>query len=277
MSKIINLLVVVIILSAAGMLLYPTVSDQYTQYQNARRILAYNRTAEAIDPTRNREMLEAAHRYNDALMGNEEIRDAFGEDRTITSEDYRHLLDPGGDGIMGVIEIPAIGVHLPIYHGTEEVDLQRGAGHMEGTSLPVGGPGTHCGIAGHRGLPSARLFTDLDQMRSGDLFYITVLGELLVYQVDQVAVVLPHEMEYLDAVEGEDYCTLVTCTPYGINTHRLLVRGRRTELDDISQLLAMGDSVEDIKGWQGALVCATPVALVGMLLMLVIRPKRRYR
>ena len=276
MSRIINLLVVVIILSAAGMLLYPTVSDQYTQYQNARRILAYSRTAEAIDPTRNQEMLEAAHRYNEMLMS-DEIKDAFGEDRAVISEEYRSLLDPGGDGIMGVIEIPRIGVHLPIYHGTEEVDLQRGAGHMEGTSLPVGGPGTHCGIAGHRGLPSARLFTDLDQMQRGDVFYITVLGELLVYQVDQVVVVLPHEMEYLDAVEGEDYCTLVTCTPYGINTHRLLVRGRRTELADISQLLAMGDGVEDIKGWQSAMVCAAPVALVGMLLMLVIRPKRRFR
>ena len=276
MTKAISILIAVILISAIAMLLYPTVSDQYSQFLNNRRILSYTRQVEAVDPTAGTEMMAAARAYNEVIR-NTDIKDAFDAAATESSAEYQSLLNPNGDGIMGIIEIPKIGVRLPVYHGTGDVGLSQGAGHMEGTSLPVGGESTHCGIAGHRGLPSAKLFSDLDQMQRGDVFYITVLGELLVYQVDQVVVVLPHEMEYLDAVEGEDYCTLVTCTPYGINTHRLLVRGRRTELADISQLLAMGDGVEDIKGWQSAMVCAAPVALVGMLLMLFIRPKRRFR
>lgn len=276
MSKIINLLIAVILLAALGALLYPTASDQYNQFQNARRILAYNRTIDSADPADSAAMLEAARAYNDTLKG-VEIRDAFTEADMQTSERYQALLNLNGDGIMGVIEIPKIGVRLPIYHTTQDYGLERGAGHMEGTSLPVGGPGTHCGIAGHRALPSARLFTDLDRMERGDLFYITVLGELLVYQVDQVLVVLPHELDHMAVVEGEDLVTLVTCTPYGVNTHRLLVRGRRVALEDVSALLATDDSVEDVGGLQAALICAAPAALVGWLLMLIIRPKRRYR
>ena len=177
---------------------------------------------------------------------------------------------------MGIIEIPRIGVRLPIYHGTGEEGLARGVGHMEGTSLPVGGENTHCGIAGHRGLPSAKLFSDLDQVESGDVIYLDVLGELLVYQVDQISVVLPNETEYMSVIEGGDYLTLVTCTPYGVNTHRLLVRGVRARLEDMMDQLALSDHVARAMDWQGALLCAVPFAAGGLLLMLLIRPKRRF-
>ena len=273
MSKIINLLLVVVALSAAGLLLYPTASDQYNQYLNARTIYRYNRTAEELPEEDHREMLQAARAYNETLQG-VEVRDAFTDAQEREDAVYEGLLDVNGDGIMGVIEIPKIGVRLPIYHGTGSYGLERGVGHMEGTSLPVGGEGAHCGLSGHRGLPSARLFTDLDQMERGDLFFINVLGELLVYQVDQVNVVLPHELEYMAAVEGEDLVTLVTCTPYGVNTHRLLVRGRRTALEDVTDLLGVG--VTTLPAWRSALICALPVLILGLLLMLLIRPKKRF-
>ena len=275
MSKAINILIVVVLISAIAMLFYPTVSDQYSQFVNNRRILSYNREVQRVEPEANREMLEAARAYNEALR-EIEIRDAFDAARQETSQEYARLLNPAGDGVMGVIEIPKIGIRLPIFHGTGDEGLKQGAGHMEGTSLPVGGDSTHCGIAGHRGLPSAKLFSDLDQMERGDVIYLNVMGELLVYQVDQISVVLPHELDYMAIAEGEDYLTLVTCTPYGVNSHRLLVRGRRARLEDLIDTLALGDGVEKASDWQGALVCAAPVAVVGLLMMLLIRPKRRY-
>ena len=256
MSKAISILIVVVLISAIAMLLYPTVSDQYNLFLNNRRILSYTRQVETVDSSANAEMLEAARAYND-LMRNTKVKD-------------------NGDGIMGIIEIPRIGVRLPVFHGTGEVGLSQGAGHMEGTSLPVGGENTHCGIAGHRGLPSAKLFSDLDQLQRGDVIYLNVLGELLVYQVDQISVVLPHELDYMSIIEGGDYLTLVTCTPYGVNSHRLLVRGRRASLEKLVDVLALGDSAERTPDWQGALVCAAPVIAVGLLLMLLIRPKRKY-
>ncbi len=275
MSKAISILIVVVLISAIAMLLYPTVSDQYNLFLNNRRILSYTRQVETVDSAENAEMMAAARAYNERI-NNTQIRDAFDEADADASAEYYSLLNPNGDGIMGIIEIPRIGVRLPVYHGTGEVGLSQGAGHMEGTSLPVGGESTHCGIAGHRGLPSAKLFSDLDQMQRGDVIYLNVLGELLVYQVDQISVVLPHELEYMSIIEGEDYLTLVTCTPYGMNSHRLLVRGKRADLEDLVDVLALGDSAEQTPNWQGALVCAAPVAAVGLLLMLLIRPKRKF-
>lgn len=275
MSRAINILIVVVLISAIAMLLYPTISDQYSQYVNNRRILSYNREIEQTDPAQNAQMLAAARAYNESKR-DIEIRDAFNEAAVESSPEYQALLDPNGDGIMGIIEIPKIGVRLPIFHSTADAGLTRGAGHMEGTSLPVGGVDTHCGIAGHRGLPSAKLFSDLDQMQRGDVVYINVLGELLVYQVDLISVVLPHELDYMAIIEGGDYLTLVTCTPYGVNSHRLLVRAKRAYLEDLVDTLALTDNVEKALDWQGALVCAAPVAAVGLLLMLLIRPKRKY-
>ena len=278
MTKIISILIAIVLISAAGLMLYPTISDQYNQFQNARRIYSYNRSVESQGQKGNLRMLDDALKYNERLK-HTGIYDAFTEVVTETSEEYREILDPGGDGIMGYVEIPKIGSRLPIYHSTDDYGLQRGTGHMEGTALPVGGPSTHCGIAGHRALPSARLFTDLDQMERGDLIYISVLGELLVYQVDLVNVVLPHEVDYMAVEEGEDLLTLVTCTPYGLNTHRLLVRGRRTALEDVMDVLTAQDSMDVTQEWQGGLVCAIPVALLGTLLVLLFQPRlpRRVR
>ncbi|MGX8706310.1 MAG: class C sortase, partial [bacterium] len=227
-------------------------------------------------PAENRQLMADAREYN-LTFTNTSIRDVFTEAAQRSSPRYRGLLNPNGDGIMGVIEIPKIGVKLPIYHTTDDYGLTRGVGHMEGTSLPVGGKNTHCGLAGHRALPSARLFTDLDRLGRGDLIYITVLNELLVYQVDQISVVLPHELDYMAIVNGMDLVTLVTCTPYGVNSHRLLVRGRRVALENISAALALSDSVYDATLLEGAVVCAVPVAAVGLLFMALIRPKRRFR
>ena len=276
MSKIISILIAIVLISAAGLLLYPTISDQYNQFQNARRIYTYNRSVESLGLDANQSLLEEAERYNERLK-HTEIHDAFTEVVSDTSEEYRQMLDPAGDGIMGYIEIPKIGSRLPIYHSTDDYGLQRGTGHMEGTALPVGGPSTHCGIAGHRALPSAKLFTDLDQMERGDLIYLSVLGELLVYQVDLVNVVLPHEVDYMAVEEGEDLLTLVTCTPYGLNTHRLLVRGRRTALEDVMDALTSRDGVDVAQEWQGGLVCAVPLAMLGLVLFVLFQPRRPRR
>lgn len=275
MSKIINILLTVFIISALALLLYPTVSDQYSQYKSARRIYSYSTASEDLTPDDYTDMLDAAHAYNAGLR-EVQIQDVFTEAARQSSPEYLGLLNPNDDGVMGVIEIPKIGVRLPIYHTTEDYGLERGTGHMEGTALPVGGTGTHCGIAGHRALPSARLFTDLDKMISGDLIYLTVLNQLLVYQVDKIAVVLPDELDYMAVVDGMDLLTLVTCTPYGVNSHRLLVRGRRVALEDISDTLLRADGIRAEELPVGALVCAVPVAAVGLFMMLLIRPKRRF-
>lgn len=268
-------MIALVLISAVALLAYPTVSDQYNRLKYARRIYSYSREMEEIDTSESEAMLEAARTYNLGLKGTG-IRDAFGGEEGETSELYQSLLNPNGDGVMGVIEIPAIGVRLPIYHSAEGESLERGAGHMEGTALPVGGEGTHCGIAGHRALPSARIFTDLDQLKPGDVVYLMVLNNLLVYEVDETLVVLPHETESMAAVPGEDLLTLVTCTPYGVNTHRLLVRCRRATLENVAALLSEKDGVTEANKYQGALVCAAPVAAIGLALMLLIRPKKRY-
>lgn len=155
--------------------------------------------------------------------------------------EYESLLDVSGTGVMGYVEIPSINVSLPIYHGTDNTILQIGVGHIEGTSLPVGGASTHCAVSGHRGLTSSKLFTDIDQMAEGDTFKLYVLGETLTYEVDQIRIVLPDELNDLKIEEGQDYCTLITCTPYGVNSHRLLIRGHRIAND------AQGLIVEDVK------------------------------
>lgn len=279
MSKIISLLIVLILLSGAGLLLYPTVSDQYNQLLNARRILAYNQSAQRLAPADNSAMLEAARAYNRTL-NQAPVADAFSSDGDApeqADEAYSALLNPNGDGIMGYIEIPRIGVRLPIYHTTADDGLERGVGHMEGTALPVGGADTHCGLAGHRGLPSARLFTDLDQLEKGDLFYISVLGDNLVYQVDRVNVVEPHELQYMDVEPGRDLLTLVTCTPYGLNTHRLLVRGTRVSMGDVLDELARRDSARPLGEAASAAVCALPFALLGLLFVALVRPRHRYK
>lgn len=225
MSRLMTLLIVVVFVAGLSFLLYPTVSNLWNQAHQSRAIATYTEQVEKLDDSSNKEMLTAARKYNKELLKKADHWKLSKKDK----KKYESLLDVSGTGIMGYIEIPKIACSLPVYHGTDEGALQIAIGHLEGSSLPVGGKSSHCVLSGHRGLPSARLFTDLDQMEEGDTFILNILGHKLAYEVDQIKVVLPEEMSDLEIQEGKDLCTLVTCTPYGINTHRLLVRGHRVK------------------------------------------------
>ncbi len=219
-----TVILVVILLAGVCILLYPSVSDWWNSMHATRAIAGYVTAVEDLSGEEKERMLEAARRYNAALTD--------GVDYDLTEEEYAEylsLLDIGGTGIMGYVQISAIGVNLPVYHSVDEAVLQIAVGHIPGSSLPVGGERSHSVLSGHRGLPSAKLFSDLDQMQEGDVFTLNVMDQTITYMVDQIRIVLPEETDDLAIQAGKDYCTLVTCTPYGINTHRMLVRGRRIE------------------------------------------------
>ena len=223
-----NLTTLILILAAVvgiGLIAYPTFSDWWNSFHQSRAVASYMDAVTDLDENEYEEILKSAEKYNEKLA-------KTGILWTMTpaqEKEYQKQLNINGTGIMGYIEIPKINVSLPIYHGTDEAVLQIAIGHLSGTSLPVGGKSTHCIVSGHRGLPSARLFTDLDKIQTGDVFIVSVLDEILTYQVDQIRIVEPKDLYDLEIEPGKDLCTLVTCTPYGINTHRLLVRGSRVE------------------------------------------------
>ena len=216
-----------------GILVYPTVADQWNTYRQSRLISSYERTISDMEPEDFTAEWEKAQAFNDTLTQNSIYGDVFGEeDQELEDTDYWQVLNVGGDGVMGYLSIPKINIKLSIYHGTSDEVLQTGVGHLNGTKLPIGGESTHSVLAAHRGLPSARLFTDIDQLEKGDMFYIHVLDETLAYQVDQILDMVDkddHETleKALQIEEGKDQVTLFTCTPYGVNSHRLLVRGTR--------------------------------------------------
>jgi sortase A len=234
-----TVILLVILLAGVGVMLYPTISDWWNSVHQSRAIAVYNTFVEQTDNETIEAMLQSAREYNQRLpMKSDRFRMSDEE-----IEEYESLLDLSGTGVMGYIQIPRIGVNLPVYHGTDEEVLQIAIGHIEGSSLPVGGETTHAVLSGHRGLPSAKLFTDLDKMEEGDIFTLTVLNQILTYQVDQISVVLPSDVSELSIVPGMDYCTLVTCTPYGINTHRLLVRGHRIENIESDEALILPEAI----------------------------------
>lgn len=218
-----DVLIWAVVLAGVCLLLYPTVSDAWNDYHESRVIAGYAHAVETMDEMDYTEILQAAAEYNARLASDS---DRFEPDEADT-ELYNSLLNVGGSGVMAYVEIPKIDVRLPVYHGVSEATLQVAAGHIEGSSLPIGGSGTHIAISGHRGLTSATLFTHLDDLEPGDKFYVRVLTQTMAYEVDRVDVVLPEEFDLLRLDPGEDYCTLITCTPYGVNSHRLLVRGTR--------------------------------------------------
>ena len=218
---------IIVLLIALSVLLYPTVSNYLYEKNGARVISSYDENAVRLSESEKQAMLEAARQYNRELLGNIELLDPFSPLKKEVDARYQSLLNTNEAGMMGYIRIPKIDVELPIYHGTEERILQSGVGHFEGTSLPVGGESSHTVLTGHRGLPSKLLFTDLDQMKEGDIFYLKILGETFAYKIDQILTVLPENTKALTIEPGKDYATLVTCTPYAVNTHRLLVRGIR--------------------------------------------------
>ena len=216
-----------------GILAYPTVSNQWNTYRQSRLISNYEQAVSDMQPEDYTKEWEAAREFDSTLVQNNIYGDVFGSDDVdMKDTDYWKVLNVAGDGVMGYLSIPKINIKLAIYHGTAEDVLQTGIGHMNGTSLPIGGESTHSVLAVHRGLPAARLFTDIDQLKQGDMFYIHVLDETMAYQVDQILDMVDkddHETleEALQIQEGEDQVTLFTCTPYGVNSHRLLVRGTR--------------------------------------------------
>ena len=223
-----TLLLVAVFLLGVCILLYPTASDYWNSLHQTRAIGAYEDALAGMTRRDYDAAFQQAEDYNRALAALDAPMSEY-QSLSDAGMDYEEILNINGVGIMGYIDIDAIGVELPIYHGTSPDVLNVAVGHLEGSSLPIGGEGSHCVLSAHRGLPSARLFTDLDQLQEGDTFTITVLDRLLTYEIDQILIVEPEQVDALAITPGEDYCTLVTCTPYGINTHRLLVRGRRVE------------------------------------------------
>ena len=218
-----TILLILILLIGLSLMLYPSFSNWWNSFHQTRVIDSYREEILHIDPNLYDEIWESAYAFNQELR---EKNQAFSLS-PIMKEKYMQQLNVTGNGVMGYIEIPSIGVQLPVYHTVDDVVLQIAVGHIEWTNLPVGGESTHCVLSGHRGLPSAKLFSNLDKLREGDTFLLHILDETLTYEVDQILIVLPEETQDLMIEEGKDLCTLVTCTPYGVNSHRLLVRGHR--------------------------------------------------
>lgn len=271
-NKIIILIVVILFLAGLAVLLYPTVSDWWNSRQQSRKIADYVDEVAVLDDTRYNELWEAAKAYNASLLEQ-------GEPDTLTEEQraqYNKMLDVAGNGVMGFINVPSIDCTLPVYHGTEDDILQEAIGHLDWTSLPTGGESTHCVLSGHSGLPSAKLFTNLEKMQEGDIFTLHVLDEVLTYEVDQILVVLPEDLNSVQIVEGQDYCTLLTCTPYGKNTHRLLVRGHRIE--NLEEPAIDYGKANDTVVEPALLVVliAVPVILI-LLVILLLQNRRRKR
>ena len=270
-GNLITIFLFLMLLAGLSLLLYPTVSDYWNSFHQSRAIASYAEQVAQIDNNVYDQLWADAESYNRTLCGKENRYELSDEELT----EYESLLNVSGNGIIGYIEIPSISCSLPIYHGTDEAVLQIAVGHIAGTSLPVGGQGTHCALSGHRGLPSAKLFTDLDKMVAGDIFVLRVLDETLTYEVDRILIVEPYEMDTLEIEAGKDYCTLVTCTPYGINTHRLLVRGHRVEnAEEAVQIRVTADAVQ-IEPVLVAPLVAAPLLLILLVVLLVSTRKRK--
>lgn len=264
-----TIILIVILMVGLSLLLYPSFSNFWNTRVSSRAVAAYNAAVADLDEDDYDEIFAAAQSYNATLFASGNVRELTESQL----QEYNNLLDVTGTGIMGYIEIPTIGVELPIYHGTDEGVLEIAAGHINWSSLPVGGVSTHSVLSGHRGLPSAKLFTDLDELVEGDTFELHILDQVLTYQVDQILIVLPEDTDALSITEGKDYCTLVTCTPYGINTHRLLVRGHRIETTEENQVSVTSDAIQ-VEPLVVASVSAAPVLLL-LLLVAFIAPAKK--
>ncbi len=269
-NKLINIFLILALVAGLSLLLYPTVSDYWNSLHTSQAVASYDQAVKSMDEGKYDELLQRAGQYNRDLFLRGSLFALTDEER----EDYNSQLDIDGSGVMGYIEIPTIKVSLPIYHGTSDDVLQVAVGHLEWSSLPVGGESTHCVLSGHRGLPSAKLFKNLDQLAEGDLFVIRTLDEVLTYEVDRILIVLPSELQALAAEEGKDLCTLVTCTPYGVNSHRMLVRGHR--VDNQSEAVRLTADAIRIDPLLVAPIAAIPL-LLALLLLLAAAPKKKSR
>lgn len=271
-----TVIIILVALTGLSLLLYPTVSDLINSLSHRRAIYDYVHDVEQLDSKQYDDILNAAIEYNKKLAER-------GVSTSLSEEDeeyYNTLLDITGTGIMGYIEIPTVNISLPIYHGTDESVLQAGVGHINWSSLPIGGESSHSILSAHRGLPSARLFTDINKLVQGDTFIIRVLNEVCVYEVDNIQTVKPEEVSSLGIEEGKDYCTLVTCTPYGINTHRLLVRGHRIEtpkdLDDFTSSYTVSrDDASNVSVIKIIIIIDIPIAIIIAVVFAAHKRKRK--
>ena len=268
-----TIILILIFLVGLCLVLYPTVADYWNSLHQSRAIATYAEEVAHIDTDKYTALWQDAIAYNRNLRKRDNI---FLLSDTQKAQ-YDELLNIGGNGVMGYIEIPAIGVSLPVYHGTDEAVLQIAIGHLEWTSLPVGGESSHCVVSGHRGLPSAKLFTNLDQLQVGDTFLFRILDETLTYEVDQIKIVLPNETDDLLIQDGKDLCTLVTCTPYGVNSHRMLVRGHRVENAEIAKTIRVTADAMQIEPLIVAPLVAIPMLLILLLMVLFGGGKKKRR
>ena len=270
-NRITTVLLALVFLAGLSLLLYPTVSDYWNSFHASRAVAAYAQEVADLNGEEYDRLLAAARDYN-ARVAQRSNTFALTEEE---AAEYQSLLNMDGTGIMGYIEIPNIKLSLPIYHGTEESVLQIAVGHLDWSALPVGGEGAQCVLSGHRGLPSAKLFTNLDQLREGDTFTLRVLDEVLCYEVDQIRVVEPQDTAALLPEPGQDLCTLVTCTPYGVNTHRLLVRGHRIENPDSADAIRVTSDAMQIEPILVAPAVGVPLALLAVAALLLSDRRRK--
>lgn len=259
-KKLSTIILCAVFLVGLALVLYPSVSDWWNSFHQSRAIANYAEVTAGLSEEEYQHYLQQANDYNRALL--EKTNPLVPSDEEL--EEYNSVLNISGDGIMGYIEIPKIKCSLPIHHGVGESVLQVAIGHIPGTSLPVGGPSTHCVVSGHRGLPSAKLFTDLDQLAAGDTFMLQTLDNTLTYEVDQIRIVEPQEVNDLTIIPGGDYVTLITCTPYGINSHRLLVRGHRIENQAAASSVRVTSEAIQVEPILVAPVAAAPMLAVLM-------------
>ena len=274
---------IVAFLLALGMTLYPIISTVYNEKHQSQIHTQYQEQVAQVDDSAIRKAKELAHAYNETIRPGTQNSDAFSSDAlSWAAEDYENQLNIAGNGIMGYVVIPSINVHLPIYHGTESEILERGIGHLLGSSLPVGGDTTHSILTAHSGMASQKMFSDLPQLKIGDVFYLEVLDETLAYQVDQINTVLPYDVTYLSIEESRDLCTLVTCTPFGVNTHRLLVRGTRIPYEEAEEIVEeITPEVKPESTWEQEYLKGLYIGLAAVLVMSLAvfgyRTYRRYR
>lgn len=273
-KDIIRLLVLVV---AFAVLLYPTVSSYVNEKNGSKVVSNYDAESVRLSNAEKEKMLEDARAYNKEMLSNIDLIDPFSQGEKSLDARYESLLNVDGSGMMGYIRIPKIKVEIPIYHGTSESVLQAGVGHFWGTSLPVGGESTHTVLTGHRGLPTKTLFTNMDKLVKGDVFYIKVLDETLAYKVDQILTVLPEETEALSIVPGKDYATLVTCTPYAINTHRLLVRGHRIPYEEAVKIEKNTSTGIELSFTTKVLIVTIGIIFIGLIIVMLysLYDKRR--
>ncbi|MBQ8834334.1 MAG: class C sortase [Oscillospiraceae bacterium] len=269
-------------LLALGITLYPLISTWYNERHQSEIHTHYVEVVENADKSEIITARRKANEYNASIVPGAMIEESFTQEAMLAAaEDYDNQLNLGGDGIMGYVEIPLIKVNLPIYHGTDSETLDAGIGHLLGTSLPVGGNSTHTVLTAHSGMANQKLFSDLDKLKKGDVFYLRVLDENLAYQVEEINTVLPHESELLEITEGEDYCTLVTCTPFGINTHRLLVRGTRIPYEEAEEIVEEQIQFEEkptstwMEQYLLGLFYGSGVVIAAGIVYLIYRSKKR--